>query len=354
MSNAISFRIPGESNTLTFNPCCLYDDYIPFHPTLFARERKRFIEADTFLPGCGRCALKEKTHGWSQRTIFNQKIPDGIGSDVWKLEIVLDTTCNAACIQCGSTQSSLWRSEQAKAFKTPIEKIQDEVQIDTRIEQIKNAFDFQKVKLYHFWGGEPFITDTHIKILEQIDNPADVIVEYTTNGSTFPSKETWELWSKFKEIHIAISIDGLDEQFFYIRWPLRWEKMIKNLDRYNKESTANTRFVVNMCAVPMNILQIPRLAEYLDKNFYRSPCGSPIKLHFIRSEGTVDTACAPMSYREIVWKTLGEDHDISNILKEIPIKPAESMIRHLDYWDPLRQLNWRETFSEFAKHVEPR
>jgi sulfatase maturation enzyme AslB (radical SAM superfamily) len=354
MSNAVSLRIPGETNTLTFNPCCLYDDYLPFHPTIFARERKKFIEAESFLPGCSKCVLKETTHGWSQRTIFNQKIPNDIGSVVWKLEIVLDTTCNAACIQCGTTQSSLWRSEHVKAFKTPTEKIQDESQIGIRIEQIKKAFDLQKVKLFHFWGGEPFITDTHTKILQQIEDPSDVVVEYTTNGSVFPDRETWDLWSKFKEIHIAISIDGMQEQFYYIRWPLQWDKIAKNLDRYNKESTRNTRFVVNMCAVPMNMLQIPQLMEYIDKHFYRSPCGSPIKLHYIRSEGTVDSARTPMSFRELVWKTLGDDHDVSNILKELPLWDLTPMIKHLDLWDPLRKLNWRETFNEFAKHAEPR
>jgi hypothetical protein len=105
LTNAISFRIPGDTNVLTFNPCCLYNDIIPFHPRLFEKERQKFISADTFLPGCSKCELKEKTHKVSLRTRSNDFIPNDIGNEIFKLEIVLDTTCNAACIQCGPMQS---------------------------------------------------------------------------------------------------------------------------------------------------------------------------------------------------------------------------------------------------------
>ena len=135
LSNAVSFRIPGDSNSLTFNPCCLYDVYLPFHPTVFKKHRDIFINADKeYLPACSKCKLKEVTHGLSrtQRDIFNKQIPDGIGTDIHKLEIVLDTTCNAACIQCGTYQSSLWRNEIA-ARDPNYSHIQPKSQIDQKI-----------------------------------------------------------------------------------------------------------------------------------------------------------------------------------------------------------------------------
>ena len=90
LSNAVSFRIPGESNALTFNPCCLYDEYLPYHPTFFKNQRKQFITADKeYLPGCSKCALKEKTHGIenTQRYRFNNRIPDNKSDEIYKLEI---------------------------------------------------------------------------------------------------------------------------------------------------------------------------------------------------------------------------------------------------------------------------
>jgi hypothetical protein len=165
LSNAVSFRIPGDKNILTFNPCCLYNEYLPFHPIHFKRTKKMFDEATTFLHGCSKCELKEKTHNQSLRLVTNREIPDGIDNEIYKLEIVLDTTCNAACIQCGSDQSSLWRKEEAGLKK--IVHIQPEQQIDDKIAQIKQAIDINKVKSFHFWGGEPLLTDTHLKFLNE-------------------------------------------------------------------------------------------------------------------------------------------------------------------------------------------
>jgi MoaA/NifB/PqqE/SkfB family radical SAM enzyme len=347
MSNALSFRIPGDSNSLTFNPCCLYDDYLPFHPTYFEKERKKFIETTTFLPGCRKCELKEKTHGISQRTIFNNRIPEMDNSSIWKLEIVLDTTCNAACIQCGTTQSSLWRKQVYGE-----NHIQPKSQIEDKLERLKKSIDFNTVKDFHFWGGEPLVTDTHLMILREISDPSDVELEYTTNGSVFPDKETWNIWSRFKSVKIAFSLDGMYDQFYYMRWPLRWEKVSKNLEKFCDEGTINCRYHINFCAAPLNILYIPELGEWLDNNFSISPNGTKINYNFIRSEGTVDIACTPMSLREATWKLLGDNHHVSNILKEVPVLDPTTMIKHLEHWDPIRKLNWRETFSKASPHFK--
>jgi len=205
LSNAVSFRIPGESNSITFNPCCLYDQYLPYHPVFFKKQREQFIKADkAYLPGCSKCELKEKTHGvqYTQRHTFNQQIPDDIGDEIYKLEIVLDTTCNAACIQCGADQSSLWRNEYASRDKNYVH-IQPESQIDSKIETIKKNVNIQQVKRWHFWGGEPLLTDTHMKLLSQIEDLSTVSLAYTTNGSIFPDDDVLELWSKCKDVMIG-------------------------------------------------------------------------------------------------------------------------------------------------------
>ena len=348
-SNAISFRIPGDSNSLTFNPCCMYDEYIPFHPGFFKKWRKTFIEADDYLPHCSRCKLKEHTHGVNLRTVTNDRIPDGIDDTIWKLEIVLDTTCNAACIQCGTYQSSLWRNEVAR--RDPNYKhIQPKDQIDEKIRQIKEVVDLQKVKNYHFWGGEPLLTDTHLRFLREIEDPSEVTINYTSNCSIFPDDDVLRLWEKFKSIQIGLSVDGFGERFHYIRWPLSWAKASRNMILFKNNTPTNIHFHINCCAIPLNVLYINELGDWVKENFNKNHDGSDINYNFIKGEGTVDIECTPMSLREEAWKILGEDHDISNILKEIPVRDPIKMIEHLNLWDPIRKLNWRETFKEAAKH----
>jgi organic radical activating enzyme len=354
LSNAVSFRIPGDSNSLTFNPCCLYDVYLPFHPTVFKKHRDIFINADKeYLPACSKCKLKEVTHGLSrtQRDIFNKQIPDGIGTDIHKLEIVLDTTCNAACIQCGTYQSSLWRNEIA-ARDPNYSHIQPKSQIDQKIEQIKNSVDMQKVKIWHFWGGEPLLTDTHMKFLNEIEDLSTVSISYTTNGSIFPKDDVLELWSKCKEVTIGISTDGINDRFHYLRWPLTFDKWAHVVNKFKNETSSNVRYHINYCVMPLNALYTNEMGEWLDKNFSKHRDGTNIPFSFIRSEGTVDAACTPMSLREEIWKRLGDNHTVSNILKELPIKDPSTMLGHLNYWDPVRKLNWRETFPDVVRHFE--
>lgn len=347
LTNAVSFRLPGDTNTLTFNPCCLYDEYVPFHPTIFKKERQKYLQAETFLPGCSKCELKEKTHNNSLRLRTNTLIPDNIGSTIYKLEIVLDTTCNAACIQCGDLQSSLWRQQIAEIKGQHIQPIQ---QIDSRIEQIKQFVDIQNVKNFHFWGGEPLLTDTHLKFINDIKDPSDVVLSYTTNGSIMPDDETLKRWEQFKLVRISVSLDGIGDQFHYIRWPLSWDKVARNIELFKKHMPGNVEFNINYCVIPLNVLYTKDLGDWLSENFNQNKNGNPIKYNFIRGEGTLDIANCPMSLREEVWKQLGDNHDISNVLKEVEVKDPSAMIYHLDFWDSKRKLNWRELFPEVAKH----
>jgi len=347
LTNAVSFRLPGDSNTLTFNPCCLYEEYIPFHPTIFKKEREKFSKANDFLPGCKKCELKEKTHNTSLRLRSNDVIPDGLDDKIYKLEIVLDTTCNAACIQCGTAQSSLWRQQVAEIKGQHIQPLQ---QIDSRIEKIKQFVDINEINFFHFWGGEPLLTDTHLKFINEIKNPQDVVLAYTSNCSIFPKDNVLKTWEKFKSVRIGLSIDGIEDRFHYIRWPLYWDKAKRNIEMFRDDTPSNMTFHINCCIIPLNILYVDELGNYLKENFYRNKNGSQINYNFIRGEGSLDIAYTPMSLREEVWKQLGQDHVVSNVLKEVEILEPNAMISYLDFWDTRRNLNWREIFPEVAKH----
>jgi MoaA/NifB/PqqE/SkfB family radical SAM enzyme len=354
LSNSLSLRIPNDTNTVLFTPCCVYDvsNSIPFHPTLFKKERKKFIEATDFLPGCNRCKMEEITHGNSQRTRANEQIPNDIGSDIYKLELVLDTTCNAACIQCGSISSSLWRKEIADSNgnKKSSSKLQDPIQIDNHIRVIKENFDFNKIKKIHFWGGEPLITDTHLKILREIKDPENISLQYTTNGSTFPDKNVWDILKNFKDITFNISVDGVGNQFSYIRWPLGWNKVEKNLIGFRDYSTPNCRFLINFCVIPINLLYFSEFNNWVEINAKNMPGTHTNRIQFIRGEGNLDLAFTPPNLRERVLNEFGDNHTISKMLTEIPYKDYKPMVSHLDYWDVKRKLNWREIFKESSPY----
>lgn len=351
LSNALSFRIPGDSNSITFNPCCLYDEYLPFHPTVYKKQREKFIASDQdFLPHCSKCKLKEKTHNQSHRLFANRDIPDGIGSDIYKIEFVLDTTCNAACIQCGTLQSSLWRNEVARRDKT-YQHIQPKEQIDSKIDLIFNSVNINTVKEFHFWGGEPLLTDTHLKVIDRINDPSSVTLRYTTNGSIFPSQDVLKRWEKFKTVIIGLSLDDVGDRFYYIRWPLKWDKITRNMLKFRDNVPNNVGYFINCCIIPLNVYYVHDLLEWAETSI-RNPDGSKVSVNYIRGEGTLDISCTPQNMRDDILKTLPNSHPITNMLLELPVTDASYMLSHLNMWDPIRKLNWRETFPDIVKYFE--
>jgi hypothetical protein len=342
LSNSLSFRIPGSTDKLTFNPCCLYNDYIPFDYETFHKEREKYLNATNFLPGCSKCKLKEKTHGFSLRTRANDQLPNDIGSDIYKLEIVLDTTCNAACIQCGPLQSSLWRKELGIA--EPKTDMQESLKI------IKSVLDINKVGEIHFWGGEPFVTDTHLKIISDIVDPSSVEVRYTTNGSVFPDNKLWRILENFKTVNINVSVDGIGDQFHYIRWPLGWDKITNNLLRYKNESSSNTSIHINHCILPINALYVKRFEDWFAENLsYINK--NKVSVGLIKGEGTMSLNRTPIKLREKIYSTLGEDHIVSHMLKEISFDNTNFMLDHLENLDKKRNLNWRKIFQESSEYL---
>jgi sulfatase maturation enzyme AslB (radical SAM superfamily) len=350
LSNAVSFKVRDNGSDLTFNPCCFYDVHLPFNATVFKEERTRFINAATFLPACSKCKLNEKTHGRSLRLGSNKEIPNGIDDTIYKLEIVLDTTCNAACIQCSEIQSSLWRKEISRDNR--ILHIQSESQIDKSIRSVKENIDLNKVKMFHFWGGEPLLTDTHLKFLREIDDPSEVQLNYTTNCSIFPDDNVLKLWEKFKKVRISLSIDGVEEQFHYIRWPLKWDKATRNVKLFKENTTSNVSFQVNCCIIPLNVYYVDILSDWLNENFDINQDGTKVLHNFIRGQGALDIACTPRSLREQVWKKIGINHDVSRVLREVPVIDYDNMLLRLKTWDPIRKLDWTTTFKEIVPYFK--
>jgi hypothetical protein len=42
-------------------------------------------------------------------------------------------------------------------------------------------------------------------------------------------KNIIELWKKCKSVQINVSVDGIDEHFNYLRWPLQWSQVRDNI-----------------------------------------------------------------------------------------------------------------------------
>ena len=59
-----------------------------------------------------------------------------------------------------------------------------------------------------------------------------------------PPQEIFDLWSHFKRVEVAFSIDDVGEQFEYQRHPAKWIEVNQNLAKFKERQTDNMEFQI--------------------------------------------------------------------------------------------------------------
>jgi hypothetical protein len=138
-------------------------------------------------------------------------------------KIDTDNTCNAMCITCGGDSSSSW-NKLLKANKQVSGKNWKILSSDLQI-------NYKTAKLITFRGGEPLLSKTNFYILEQLIQASNTecFVSFQTNGSITPTAKQEKILKNFKNLNFSFSIDGTGPVFEYIRYPLKWSDIEKNL-----------------------------------------------------------------------------------------------------------------------------
>lgn len=346
LSNSVYLQ--ENNGQVLYQPCCWVPvSRIPIKNKIDLLEARHqiitHVRSDT-ENSCRECLGREKNgFNQSQRISANMLIPENARfGDPYSLTVQIDTTCNAACVTCGPHFSSLWQKQE-----NPSAKLKDYTK---QYQDIIASVDFNKLKRIIFLGGEPLLGLHNITLLKQIKNPEDVTVTYTTNGSVFPDDELIEQWKRFKYVNMVFSIDGTDEQFEYIRWPLSWEKVNENIKRFVELSkTVNFKFMINSTINPLNIYYFDKLekwsSQYPIENVMTSAC-----------YGAWGIEATPLKMREHIKDKFGSDHKLVQLLNSYPDESwkLESLLNNAQSIDEKRNLSHRHVFADALKimHIQ--
>lgn len=356
---------PDGRGGVNYKPCCQYRGNsvrldLREH---FQQVKDIFNSAERWLPGCSVCQQMEQSnaHGVSYRLQSFDRTPEDYDhNDCVSLDVSLELECNAACITCGPHVSSTWAKIEKKISgkSYPILDLQSTGTLasDLYLQQIIDYVPLDKLRLLLVKGGEPLLTDFHKKLMAHIvsvhPDPKQVSIRYNTNCSVFPDNEVLQLWDQFKEIRINLSLDGIGERFEYIRWPLKWDKVERNVHRFINET--NAKFVVHCTVSPLNLLYLNELQEWADKNIPTD------RVHYkfgpviwTRCYGVLDLNKTPLTMQEVSCKLYGEDHSVNKILKSFNDRDdLASALQFLDTHDRIRLQNWRTTFPDAVPYLE--
>jgi sulfatase maturation enzyme AslB (radical SAM superfamily) len=194
---------------------------------------------------------------WRDRFKFQHAVehtqPDGsVDTDKLQpgyLDLRFGNLCNLKCRMCGPTESSRWIEEYFETESATFEESFGFVNLARKNGMVfvrgGNPYDWHKtsafwedlsrnlgsVRKIYFVGGEPLLIDRHYDVLTHLvdsGRSGRVIIQYNTNLTVVPPRAL-DLWRKFKEVRVGVSVDGHERINNYIRYPSRWETIEKNL-----------------------------------------------------------------------------------------------------------------------------
>jgi hypothetical protein len=339
LSNGYRFYI--EQGAITHHPCCQWTgDRVPFDENMLDQQRIVWnINTPWAHSECNRCG-KEEPHkkDMAYRHGGNRIIPLLPQNKVAWLDIQADQTCNGGCLICGPWNSSYWQSEISKYQGFPLSPNKED--LPALINRIFDAIDTSELRLLQFLGGEPFLSNADAIGIDRIANPEQCTLKYTTNASIFPKSDRIDRWKKFEKVKMTLSIDGIGDRFNYLRYPLTWDVVEKNIHRMLAEFPSNVEFNINHSITPLNILYYDEFLEWLNKTF-----GRILKIHCHAAYGVMNPAHGGQLLRDLVIAKYGKDHNLASMIYPEAEVNAE-FLEYINLWDSRRKTNWQRAFPE--------
>jgi len=209
-------------------PCCRFKYSIDtfdgdvanvLHSEAYKELREQSLAGER-ISGCEKCYYEESIQHKSLRQEFNEKY-DTDSVELKFLEIGFDNLCNLTCDGCNSEFSTSWIVKEQDIYGRAKNKLME-------IDSVTNVPD--TIDKILFLGGEPLITDRHLRLLHQVKHKNKVEVIYNTNGTFIPSDEVVEELSNYKNVTFILSIDGIGELAEKVRSGTKWADVVKFID----------------------------------------------------------------------------------------------------------------------------
>jgi MoaA/NifB/PqqE/SkfB family radical SAM enzyme len=284
----------------TARPCCLAKDEITYFDeqgfehkfnlkthTLEEIYHSRYMQVlrRDFLYGqkpstCQRCWDEEAAGRVSKRMNSRIRLKEYYDSvdwnnlnpdQLWFIDLKLGNICNLKCRICGSWSSSKWAKEEIdyiggdRKEHLAYKFLQDGAwprETEVFWENLRTLLP--NIKYFEFTGGEPFLIEQHFELLRYAVEQGyskNIEIHYNTNGTVFP--EQAELWSNFKHVEIAFSIDNVGDRFEYERYGANWNLVQDNIAKFTtlRSSKISTQLCTTMNI--QNVYYLPELCDWI-------------------------------------------------------------------------------------------
>jgi MoaA/NifB/PqqE/SkfB family radical SAM enzyme len=285
----------------TVRPCCLAEEEIvddqgakfDLNTANFAGIQNSAYMQDLrqqFLDGkqpqtCRKCWREERAGRTSKRMHTLDRLKHMIPDQVWTadarplmfLDLKLGNICNLKCRICGSWSSSTFAAEELDHIKgNEAKKASYHYQMlragswPRENKLFWNEVDLvcDQLRYIEFTGGEPFMIQEHFDMLQGLVDrgiAGNIEIHYNTNGTQYP-EQAERIWSYFKTVEIAFSIDDVGDRFEYQRTNAVWSEVVENINKFRLMRDRHTNIQLQVCSTVnvFNVYYLEDLATWID------------------------------------------------------------------------------------------
>lgn len=340
--------------------------------------------------GCEYCKNIEDSGQYSDRN-FQNTVPDIYPSELDNdatlthvdpviLEIMFGNTCNLSCVYCTEKYSTSIQKENLKFGGRLLNEDRDQLKENQSVNLTPLLWDwldtnFHKLQRLNILGGEPFLLDELLKLVEFIKEHPNPKLELSiiTNLNVKPKSLKDQIAKllklqnerKIKRIDILCSVDCWGPEQEYIRYGFKCDLFEENF-KYLL-SIGSIRLGILSTVSSLSIKVMPLLA--LKFNEWYSNRKIFWYMHFVIP--TDSHVLSPLIFKYQEWqKSLDQVNsilenntfDLNNTKQTLQglidtmidskenIKMQSNLIDYLDKLDKRRNQNWRKTFQWLTEY----
>jgi sulfatase maturation enzyme AslB (radical SAM superfamily) len=353
----LQINLKRSKDNTHINHCCLRNDLTQVldftnlwkNPKLMPlRELNKQNKWD---PGCWTCQGNELSGLTSFRTgtleMFGDK-KDLTGPQ--RLDLMFDIGCNLACRSCGPYSSTYWQkhlTENNIPFNAPSPTSQADKMIS-----ILQTLDLSNLQLVVFCGGETLLGSGYWEVAKAIadmmpNSCKQLTMSFQTNGTQTIHEKYYKLIERFHLLKLNISLDGVEEQFEYLRWPANWNQVVDNIMYMREKLPVNVMFLIEETMSIFNLFYQDRLNTWASSNFNTNRLGDITNHTRHRANGIFSLDNLSQEYVDSLKNT-----KLKNLIhptwKENP-SSISVMIKEIQKFDLIRKQDWTKTFPEVAE-----
>lgn len=321
------------------------------------------------VEACRQCYQVEAHGGYSLRQQSNgtegvrtAEISTGTSALPRYVDLKLNNRCNVKCRMCQPRDSHLIFNEFKKIgesspefkrftntslidpdLRLPLDEVPDWSRSPVFRESFRQLTP--GLKILSLVGGEPLILDETYELLDMLaeNAPGRVNVAVTTNLVHLPIDRLSKILPFAASTLFNISLDAVDDELFYLRFPTSFEKVksnfraLLNLPGKKTIQFTPTAQVYNI----LNIDKVYRFVEDLLAEGIKDFSPTPINLRFLEFPVHLNIRILPQSVRDAAIKKLTAlKNDIPILMKEPRVEMnldqliqilAREKITHHDY-----------------------